>query len=200
MGQRHQVYAVVNEYHGYDVKSKEVVGIHHQWLYGRTALMLLANALELHKKAGDYGPFAKASYEAAKALASVYSVDPRNGYWHQTHILDAGETEDPRRGDNNDGITVIDFRGKKPRYCFMNIGIGDSTILQAPAFKPLSAEEYVRLYYHPGCYAYQKEGDEAPIEKEIAGLLKRLKGYKLLSFKDIQELFPKMQHKALSEV
>jgi hypothetical protein len=70
-----------------------------------------------------------------------------------TSTLEHGEPEDPRRGDNNDGITVFDLRGLKesrPRtrgrisYCFVNLHDREG---RAVPFQPLSARQYCRQYY-----------------------------------------------------
>jgi hypothetical protein len=53
----------------------------------------------------------------------------------------------PERGDNNDGITVIHIKEKRIQYCFMNIGEADSQVMQATPRLPLSAEDYIKLYY-----------------------------------------------------
>lgn len=192
MGQRHQVYAIVNDKDG---KGFKVVGIHHQWLYGRTALLLLGNVLKFRAKGGKFCPFAVdgATYDAAPALAAAYGFDAASGYFHSTHVLEDGETTDPRRGDNNDGITILDFRGKKPRYCFMNLGEGDSTIMKAPALEPLSAEQYLRLYY-PANEAWHESYEKArpQIEREIARLLKPLTKVAVMSRADVMAVFPAM--------
>lgn len=197
MGQRHQVYIVVK-----DGDETKVHGIHHQWLYGRQAIQMLGNALKLNAKSGEYGPFRRSAHNASEALAAVYSLDVSEGYYHQTHVLEDGETLDPRTGDNNDGITIIDFRGRKPKYCFMNLGSGDTTIMKAPALTPLTAEQYVRLYYPTNETWYESyEKHRVEIEKEIAKKLKPLSRYGVLTIAEVKAIFPEMfeDHKSSVE-
>lgn len=56
---------------------------------------------------------------------------------------------DFRRGDNNDGITIIDLVNKK--YCFMNIfderDEKNNGVYYLTPLTPASAEEYVNAYY-----------------------------------------------------
>jgi hypothetical protein len=156
MGQRHQVYVALPPGHPHvrDGKRKNI-GVHHQWLYGHTAARLCRNfltfVLKAKKEAGHYHPFENGYESAEEMLKAIYSCDPEFGYYHSAHILDAGEPEDPMRGDNNDGITVFDLRRIHEKrgnvsYCFVWLYESDDDA-KLPAFVPLSARQYVRGYY-----------------------------------------------------
>ena len=155
MGQRHQIYVMLPEEAARD--GKRIIGIHHQWLYGHTAVRMAERFLTFVNKADrNHHPFARGWEPQIDMLKSIYSCDPDEGYYHNVHILEDGEPEDPRMGDNNDGITVFDLRnlGKKRgkiSYCFSTLYEHD--VEREPAymgivpFTPLSARQYCRLYY-----------------------------------------------------
>jgi hypothetical protein len=101
---------------------------------------------------------------------------------------------DFRMGDNNDGITIIDVVNKK--YCFLNIGFGDSTVSKLSPFIPTSAVDYVKAYY-PISNENLDEDDEPTTEKEIAENIeilsfveKQFSNLELLSFNEVAEIFP----------
>lgn len=162
MGQRHQIYLRIPT-------EQQVCGIHHQWLYGCTALRSLANFLTFAKNSKDftgkaYGYELTHVSNAERVLQAVYSIDVNEGYYHQTHILQHGEPEQPTKGDNNNGITVIDLSGDKPKYCFSALYDGhlecldDSVDLDSiKAFKPMGAREYIELHY-PNCLNPENNG------------------------------------------
>lgn len=198
MGQRHQIYGV---FKFTDLSGKETVtrvALHHQWLYGRQALHLLANVLEFDKKAKRHSPFRDGMDNELEALTALYSMDAKGGYFHTVHDLNG--SVNPLHGDNNDGITIIDFTEKEPRYCFMSLpdnGHGD----RLEKMVPLSAADYIRAYYFEGCYFYEKCPDAIKkIEKEIERLLKRLQPYNVMTLSKVKELFPAMFLKAKMEV
>ena len=140
MGQRHQIYVKLPRkfFNKDNVNNREskVIGIHHQWLWGRTALQMLINFLTFCFKADQYNNFTTAREEEALSLLNaLYSLDVQNGSFNETCTLEDGECEDPLKGDNNNGITIIDLtdftedkcasRGKSIlaviKYCFMSI-------------------------------------------------------------------------------
>jgi hypothetical protein len=136
-----------------------IFAYHHQWLYGRSALLGLINILTIAKNAGENNnPFSESPYfpgeervNAIKYTLSLFNSRLANligrigieGF----RLLNFNQPEmkdDFTRGDNNDGVLIIDSVSKK--YAFINIG-GDSTINQLPMLEPVTAEQYVRLYY-----------------------------------------------------
>lgn len=160
MGQRHQIYAAFRPGN----KGKfAVVGAHHQWLYGRTAVQQASRVMQLMSGLFSKGREDRADYDhynpfwtkqtAHRTLDSLYSFIPEDGYYSGVVLFygdqDNGETKDPRRGDNNDGITVFDFRDMSNLgYCFMRLpNDGDTTISKATGGVPMSAREYMSLYY-----------------------------------------------------
>lgn len=110
--------------------------------------------------------------------------------------------EDFRCGDNNDGIMIIDCITKK--YCFMNIGFGDSTVMKLPELVPLSAGRYVHAYYPTtektlGSYTRKREyeNDKEKIQECLADhksklefVIEQFKKFKVLSRKEVAEIFP----------
>jgi hypothetical protein len=110
--------------------------------------------------------------------------------------------EDFRIGDNNDGIMIIDCITKK--YCFMNIGFGDSTVKKLPPLVPVSAGRYVRAYYPTtgkslGSYTKKEEceNDQIKIQKRLENnnkkvefVIEQFKMFKVLSLKEVAEIFP----------
>lgn len=110
--------------------------------------------------------------------------------------------EDFRIGDNNDGIMIIDCITKK--YCFMNIGFGDSNVMKLPPLVPVSAGRYVRAYYPTtekslGSYTRKEEcgNDQAKIQerlknnnKKVEFVIEQFKEFKVLSLKEVAEIFP----------
>lgn len=216
MGQRHQIYVRIpaiayKQADNPNNRPEKTIGIHHQWLYGRTALKLLKNFLtwiDAHEDPenghvfGD-NPRYWTHHEAQLVLNACYSVNVSEGYYHNVHTLGA-ECEDPTRGDNNDGITIIDLTQGKPKYCFMSIGHLDgegwySGGEGSPNFTPFTAEDYV-TYYYPNWKQGKVKGrnglEDAPeVKKEIQKMLRFFKDYELLTKKEVQDIFPKMRMK-----
>lgn len=209
MGQRHQVYLrlpkVYYNANNPNNRPEKTLGLHHQWLYGRTALQLLANFalfVEKSREAPGEDPYWMILGGAQDVLNACYTCVPATGYYHGVHTLDA-ECEDPRRGDNNDGITIIDVTGGKLRYCFMSIHhIEGEDGENCPVMQPLTAEQYV-TYYYP----HWKEGkangydsktgknvlmDAPEVREEIAALLDVLGKYEALPISRVKKIFPKM--------
>jgi hypothetical protein len=198
MGQRHQVYLITNQDSwegGKKADKKHVYGIHHQWLYGRTAITLLGNFFEFidntKKGNGDNwdwrnGPSSYGDRAWPQLLQAIYSTDIANGYFHFVHNLNEDKDpclDNPYMGDNNDGITVIDLRGDKVKYCFHSLYGLEGT----KGGKVLSARQYVNSYYP------EKEQDDE-MKNEIAKLLSRIEGkVELLTIEELKQIFPKMK-------
>lgn len=198
MGQRHQIYARLDMING----EKETVGIHHQWLYGRIACVqalrlatLWSNMNEISRKHFD-------SNDLKQMLAGVYSTIPEEGYFHRVHSLENGECEDPRRGDNNDGITIFDLNAKGGAFCMMSLdGLeGESKALEP--LRPLSIAQYVRSYYpKDGEWTKRTTPQEVnETEKEIYKIILRSRKlrplFPLLTLDRCREIFPAMYEPA----
>lgn len=94
----------------------------------------------------------------------------------------------PERGDNNDGITVIQIKKESIQYCFMNIGEGDSCVMQAAPRLPLSAMEYAKLYYFPSNKKWKQFG----IDKLVPYINRHAK---VLTVLECMKLFPDFYNK-----
>ena len=146
MGQRHQLFVIARAGKHY----RSLAAIHHQWLYGvsalRSCLRLLrifsdpANRLALKHELDLAAAFFKnqppptepAAYRRAESticpfpfiltcLAIGTSYDSKTGQVQAIHELQYDMGYD--QGDNNDGITVLDITDlDNVRYCFVNFG------------------------------------------------------------------------------
>lgn len=101
---------------------------------------------------------------------------------------------DFRLGDNNDGITIIDVVNRK--YCFMNIGFGDSRVMTLNPLIPTSAVNYVKAYY-PISNDNLDEDDTPATEEEIAENKEILNfveqqfcNFTLITYEEVCEIFP----------
>ncbi|KAJ4319809.1 hypothetical protein N0V84_006190 [Fusarium piperis] len=150
MGQRHQLFVIARVGKHY----RSLAAVHHQWLYGvsalRSSLRLLrifsdpGNRLALEHELDLAAPFFKdqppptsglAKYQDARnticpfpfiltCLAIGASYDPKTGQVQTIHELRHDTGYD--QGDNNDGITVLDITDlDNVRYCFVNFGGGE---------------------------------------------------------------------------
>ena len=239
MGQRHQIYVKLP---GYGEKGKAkpgdgIAGFHHQWLYGMSAVNSLARVLKFYINSTDedsdrqYGPLhANTGYglkRHSEVIRALYSVDIEDGYWHFVHNLleeqddyadrDKGykppsEVLDPRNGDNNDGITIIDLSHGDFRYCFMNIDhLEGEARSHKDKFKPMTAAEYLLVYYPK---FMQKQGNKIHGQKDskkrqtidqktfdtMIKTLALIDGHaKLLTLAECKDLFPAMYKKQKEE-
>ena len=108
MGQRHQIYLALppcwlcegtgkmgdmkvahgcNGCAGKGYTHGKVAGIHHQWLYGYTAIKQLGRALAFLKKDAEKegrGTLSSGFDSPAEILNGIYSCIPEEGYYHNT--------------------------------------------------------------------------------------------------------------------
>ena len=112
--------------------------------------------------AADWGDPTK----TLEALITVNCEDGVSGHVSDIsqEVLD-GKHINPLMGDNNDGITVVDFTVTgKPAYCLANINEGDDAF---PSYLvPMTAQEYM------DCYKEDKE-TTAP-ECKVPQMIKRI--------------------------
>jgi len=186
----------------YGEKANIIVAFHHQWLYGRSALLSALTILEVNKGLDESRNFFSKNYSSYGCDDSIndfkapikhlfnflkYKTD---GLSKHTRIsienytnLNEDEggidfTKDFTIGDNNDGIYIVDTKTNK--YCFMNID--DTNDL--PKMKPLTASEYVKSYYP----------ETVEKNKEInAEFIERFKEFKVLTMDEVIQLFPEME-------
>lgn len=190
MGQRHQAYlrlpVVYYNEGNINNKPERTIGLHHQWLYGYEAVHALYRYLAW--LTNDENNLKYISHDEEGAFHGAYSFDYELGYFHQVHTLDAGEPDDPTQGDNNNGITIIDLAGKKPRYCFMSLGYMECLYdeeSQPSAYTPIDVEKWLTIHYpdwkteNPGIV-----GRVAFIQREA----------EVLTRDRLVEIFPKMFH------
>lgn len=193
MGQRHQVYVRLPETRK---GPSRVVGIHHQWLYGHSAVRSLGRFIKFIKAQDSFYADSLIQESGESILNSIYSIEIETGYYHRVHQLYA-ECEDPNRGDNNDGITIIDLKDRKnPKYCFMSLHhleCDKTTSDGIVNYKPMSGFDYFSAYYPNGLKMNKHtSNDERMVINQLNESLKLLDGLKLLTKKQVQEIFPKM--------
>jgi hypothetical protein len=209
MGQRHQVYVRLPEkfYNQGNANNQpeQTIGIHHQWLYGWTAIRLLRNYLTFVSQEGEQHPKSSDPTYAYCVLQGSYSCDPDRGYFHGVHKLDQ-ECLDPRKGDNNNGITVIDLRGDKPKYAFLSVGHletleegvqhpddpADGQDISYQNYVPIDAEHWMKLHY--GKDWKVKWRDEGDIDhlNEVTEWLNFITDHDELSVMELADIFPDM--------
>lgn len=224
MGQRHQIIVIypkmfLNEGNPNNKEQRAEV-IHHQWLYGHSALMALDRVLRLVRNSWDgqgtdylFGRSDNGytSGSGTKAIAATISVDPNEGYYHNTSIWTAADWNgmesrfkgdvgyadprelDPEMFDNNDGITVIEFRSGEmlPRVCYITPGHleGEHYMAQELTDRgPWTAREYLEFYYSKEQQAKWSPELRTGMEEIIARIETNSK---YMSASEVKELLPK---------
>ncbi|KAF2652566.1 hypothetical protein K491DRAFT_718793 [Lophiostoma macrostomum CBS 122681] len=181
MGQRHQLFAIAKVGNRY----RSLSALHHQWLYGLTALK---TCLRLVKVFQDPGNRYLLKLELARAATLDSSVWELETSWHdirpkfpyvltcmligtsvdvETGYSNAATLEpwnmECDGGDNNDGITILDITDlDHVRYCFVpgsEPGAENSIGSEEPMI--YTAREYLNDYYK----------ELAPEMKEVLALL-----------------------------
>jgi len=176
MGQRMQIYMKVE---------KRTIGVHCQWLYGKSALEKLEVFLEEVE-------FNKTTNKLKKYNASHANHRLREIFCNET-LLDT-VVADPRTAqDNDNGILVIDLTEDSPRYSFLSLwGLQceqePNLTVQHPDdpftgqdysytnYTPITAKEWIQLHYG------DKELDKAKTFEDVD----------VLTSKDLGEIFPDM--------
>jgi hypothetical protein len=174
-----------------------IIGFHHQWLYGRSAVVKLGEILTLSNPSNMNGyenPFSSdfsSIYDldnyikrvTSMVSVSFDSVSPRGYGIERFNFLNEDESWVLERfdyGDNNDGITIIDTIERK--YCMMNINTpyddDNSDVYLLPQYEPCTSKQYVDAYY-PN---HKRDNNK---------FIKGSKGYSILSKNEILLMFPK---------
>lgn len=217
----------------YGEKDTIVVAFHHQWLYGRSFVLIAANILFAVKSLNK-------SYTTENVLHPEYRqlTNPNEPIqWIQNfmsnffdfelskytrtgverfHLLNEEHLDEDMQnvyidnftsGDNNDGVLLMDFTSKTPKYCFVNIH-GDSTVDKLPYLRPVGAKEYIQTYFQETIEGLKDDEenvehtavDLVKFEKEAKQnirvnkkFLKRIKGFQTLSVEEIIDMFPLMK-------
>jgi len=213
MGQRHQIYlripAVDYGKGNGNNRTAMTIGIHHQWLWGVTAAGRLEKFLKFvknQKKHSKFCPFESSPGEAMDILAGIYSVDAEAGYFHQVHrFVDKASHYNPEKiarpdeADNNNGATLIDLTGDKPKYCFISWHHLECLDKDVEAkedadegsavknFVPMSVKKWISLHYSKtDLPKYQGYDNPETVLKGIAG-------YKVMTTEDCIAMFPKLR-------
>ena len=221
MGQRHQIYLRLPKvYYGKgnpNNKSETTIGIHHQWLYGATALHFLTRLIDFKQKLdaddSDYY-FSKRNYDPNEVLKAIYSCDTSIGYYHGVHKL-GSECKNPFLGDNNNGITVIDFADPAGiSYCFLSLthleclreGIVERNEFQGDVDKgfytnlePISASEWIDLHYTPDQLDKAYEENPGNTVGRARSNLYKLKDVRVMTSGRLNQIFkdlPQLKRKA----
>ena len=167
MGQRHQLFVIASILGKY----RNLAAIHHQWLYGATALKRCHRLVQIFQAIENRIPleqelisarnhdeqFWKSDLRSSGRKAVIpfpmittcltlgASFDVMDGYFHGVHIEPFGMNFD--EGDNNNGITVIDISElHRVRYCFVDM-YGMESETRVPLMTPLLGSTYLWAYY-----------------------------------------------------
>ncbi|CAD6582246.1 MAG: hypothetical protein ASARMPRED_000912 [Alectoria sarmentosa] len=202
MGQRHQLFVVAMINGRYCT----LCAIHHQWLYGHTALKRClgilkifgdpANRIPLEQELiaaqrhepgfwtatkGDY--YEKNSHVPfpfiATCLITGASFGPDDGYYHGVSVEAFYMAYD--EGNNNDGITIFDITDPSHvRYCFVDFhGMESEPPVQL--MTPLTARIYLEAYYDLN---YPQNA------KNLLPLLDELNGWDTIPVTALQDTWP----------
>jgi len=223
MGQRHQLFILVNNpvklkrNYANDTDKKlarkmfgsgkyTMLAIHHQWLYGRSAIYNIKHIFNLTENMNEYNnPFSDGyafesleSYIKDVMMLLQVQINPKHPrgtgiermIFLNSECIENGKYDsrwdmrlDFTMGDNNDGISIIDTIERK--YCLMNIceqEVGSNSVYELSKLEPSSAIQYVNAYY--------SNIDDL---EENAYCNELLKNYPILNLKEIQKMFPKMK-------
>jgi hypothetical protein len=210
MGQRHQVYLRTKSkfYNKNNPNNKEAktVAIHHQWLYGKTALRLLSNFIQFYENDSHSNyPSTEDPDTCLDILSNIYSCDFTTGYYHGVHDITSSCGSNPRNGDNNNGITVIDIEDGVLKYCFLSIGglecMHESVVnpyddwdletqgldlrLRYFDYVPIDASHWIQLHYGRDWKYKDNQG-------EVEKIVKHISEQELLTVDRLAEIFPSL--------
>lgn len=182
----------------YDTKShvkSNVIALTHYWLYGEFALEKLIQFLNFYKKGikeDEYFVFGVKGHEAFDpeyAAQSLYSIDFKRCIFEDVNIEPNIIAIDPKKINNDQGATVIDLSGEKPKYCFI--------FPKDDVIETLSAEEYFEQYYskdEDSRFKYWnniKELEE--LRDNCLKIVNKLDKYEVISNFQLQNIFPKLE-------
>ncbi len=204
MGQRHQLF-VIAKING---RYRNLAAVHHQWLYGATALKRCHGLVQIFQAVENRVPLEQELLSAlhldeqswkdekrgvegkafvpfpmiATCLILGASFDSTDGYLHGVDIEPFGM--EYNEGDNNNGITIIDVSElHHVRYCFADISPwGMESQTPVPLMTPLSASAYLWSYYDES----KKEDQE-----RYGNVIDRLEKWDLIDVAALRETWPK---------
>lgn len=198
------------------------LGYHNQFMYGRSFVLTAIRLLEFNSLSNECGnPFNK-EFEGRNINIisdwmkfvdnllniscdplSAYSRGGLDSFWNLNYRDEPEVNNTPLNGDNNDGILILDLVHNK--YCFMNIGEGDSTVKQLPALVPCTAKKYLEAYYpvemtdnfKEDC-EYHKHSEEKAAEILILNnkvnqlFLDRIDKFQVLTMEELGLIYPQV--------
>lgn len=198
-----------------------VIALHHQWLFGRSAienarhLLGITDIEKMNKYTNPFHPDSLSIFNSLDDYISAIMImvqaqtnpsHPRGTGIERMLFLNTECLEDDGsyndrwdmrkyfdRGDNNDGITIIDSIEQK--YCFMNVSTYDygEGVNSLEAYKPLSALEYVTAYYPEPDDVEQNE----TVCKSLPDINASGGGTVVLTAKEVAKIFPLMKEELL---
>jgi hypothetical protein len=213
MGQRHQVYLAYREYdQAGSSRDFRVIGLHHQWLYGYTAVRQARRMMQFITRVEKYdNPFdedgartpartGRSEDLPSEFLCWHYRMMPEFGYLSSDVYPftgprgeSAGQCKDPRKGDNNDGITVYDFRNPKaPTYCFLSIcGLDANGETGIADLEPIPGAVYLDAYYPPDSIGE----DDPEFRAMLDELREGISVFPVTALDALKKIFPAMYEK-----
>ncbi|MCJ1279834.1 hypothetical protein MMC21_007658 [Puttea exsequens] len=159
MGQRHQLFVIAK----IDGRYRTLCAIHHQWLYGHTALRRCLDTLNIFGDGINRMPIQQELKAASKKEDDFWTATREEYHTKNSHVPFPFIAT---CGDNN-GITIFDIADlTKVRYCFVDF-MGMESERQVQLMTPLSARTYLEAYY---------DLDEAEDRADLKLLLKSFEG------------------------
>ncbi|KAI4129529.1 MAG: hypothetical protein LQ341_006559 [Variospora aurantia] len=201
MGQRHQLFVIAR----INGRYRQLCAIHHQWLYGHTALRRCRDTLNIFENATNRMPLQQELTIAAKQdddfwdAADSYRTEKNShipfpfimtclivgasfnldGYFHGVLVEPFYMAYD--QGDNNNGITIFDITNlDNVRYCFVDF-YGMESKREVDLMTPLSARTYLEAEY---------ELDKVDEEVGLLPLLDTFKGRHLVTTSALSDTWP----------
>jgi hypothetical protein len=195
MGQRHQLFVIAK----IGARYRGLAAIHHQWLYGATALKVcrrllhifqspenrvaLEHELRWAKTLGENDWDADEPYIPFPFILTCLvlgaSFNEKEGYYYKVQRLPFNLPFD--EGDNNDGITVLDISDLgNVKYCFVDYQ-GMESAREVEMMTPVEASEYLWAYYDEGNEQFQRAFGE---------LVKTFKGRDLVDARALDSAWP----------
>lgn len=189
MGQRHQIYVVKKDKHGYT----GLGAFHHQWKYGMSAITAFTQLYLILKKY-PYSSYMLDDRRLNTAVSSAYGISP-NGNISIIHnetkfLIDDGVIE-PEKGDNNDGcsLIIVDNIKKEIRGCLFTPQHLEGQYYKDShgRNKALTREKYLSYYYN------KKDQDERGFKKEFKHELKLIRNtnIKKISTQELKKVLKK---------
>jgi len=130
----------------------------------------------------ELGPYARNGVERYTLLSAEHEVNDAFRY-----------DKDFTRGDNNDGVLIVDLLATK--YCFININGGEN--VNFPNMKPVSALKYIKSYYPECTEDLAEDNDEPTTSEELSRnceintkFAQRFNQYEVLTVEELIDMFP----------